>query len=114
MLDTVRRARQVELRVERQRRERCKWLDGGLMTASLALSLVLLVVIIPLAGGRGGSVPGFYGSTLLFDGAGGYVLVCVVSFMVAVVVTLLCIRGKKKKMKSKDTLIGEEQNEHEV
>lgn len=39
---------------------------------------------------------GFTGSSLLDSGAGGYVLVGVVSFAIAVVVTVLCIRYRRR------------------
>ena len=41
-----------------------------------------------------------YGAILLHEGAGGYVLVAVISFTVAVVITALCIKFRKKGQKS--------------
>jgi len=38
----------------------------------------------------------FSGSTMLFDGVGGYVLVAVISFIAAVIITVICIRLQKK------------------
>ena len=37
-----------------------------------------------------------YGTILLHEDAGGYVLVAVISFTVAVVITALCIKFQKK------------------
>ena len=45
---------------------------------------------------------GMYGTILLHEGAGGYVLVAVISFTVAVVITALCIKFRKKGQKSQD------------
>ena len=39
---------------------------------------------------------GMYGTMLLYDGAGGYVLVGVVSFTVAVIVTALCMKYRNR------------------
>ena len=41
-----------------------------------------------------------YGTILLHEDAGGYVLVAVISFTVAVVITALCIKFRKKGQKS--------------
>ena len=41
-------------------------------------------------------ITGMYGTILLHEGAGGYVLVAVISFTVAVVITALCIKFRKK------------------
>ena len=45
---------------------------------------------------------GMYGTILLHEGAGGYVLVAVISFTVAVVITTLCIKFRKRGQKSQD------------
>ena len=45
---------------------------------------------------------GMYGTILLHEGAGGYVLVAVISFTVAVVITALCIKFRKRGQKSQD------------
>ena len=45
---------------------------------------------------------GMYGTILLHEGAGGYVLAAVISFTVAVVITALCIKFRKREQKSQD------------
>ena len=45
------------------------------------------------------NVTGMYGTILLHEDAGGYVLVAVISFTVAVVITTLCIKFRKKGQK---------------
>ena len=47
-------------------------------------------------------ITGMYGTILLHEDAGGYVLVAVISFTVAVVITALCIKFRKKGQKSQD------------
>lgn len=46
---------------------------------------------------------GMYGTILLHEGAGGYVLAGVISFTAAVVITALCIKLKERKFHRKDT-----------
>ena len=48
------------------------------------------------------NVTGMYGTILLHEDAGGYVLVAVISFNVAVVITALCIKFRKRGQKSQD------------
>ena len=45
---------------------------------------------------------GLYGSILLHEGASGYVVVGVLSFTAAVVITVLCIRYRKKCAKKEE------------
>lgn len=65
------------------------------------VSFCVLSGIVSIIAGFGGlheslQNDGFTGSSLLDSGAGGYVLVGVVSFAVAVVVTVLCIRYRRR------------------
>lgn len=50
------------------------------------------------------TVPGLYGTLMVHEDAGGYVLVGVIAFTVAVIITVLCIRridkGKKQERQS--------------
>lgn len=48
-------------------------------------------------------VAGMYGAILLHEGAGGYVLVAVISFTMAVVITVLCIKFGKKGQQGQHT-----------
>ena len=41
----------------------------------------------------------FYGTSMLGESAGGYILVAVITFIIAVVITVLCIRLRDKKKK---------------
>ena len=113
MHDTVERVRLVRLRAGELHRKRENRLLGGLVSLCAVLSFFLVGTIGVMTGGGRGNVTGLYGTMLLFDEAGGYVLVGVVSFMVAVVITLICIRGEKKNGKNKETYTGEGQEDYE-
>ena len=80
------------------RRARDKTINSVLGAVSF-LMLAGIVMIAALSGGGLHPVgnTGHAGSSLLYEGAGGYVLVAVISFMAAVVITVLCMRWNKKK-----------------
>lgn len=87
--------------VARARRER---LVG---TAAIGLCALLGVgIIVPLALGSAGwaptSGPGLSGASLFGDGAGGYVLVGLVSCVVAVAVTLALVRRRGRSVTPAD------------
>lgn len=65
---------------------------------SSVLILVFLIGFISLADGSLHAVgeAGFSGNSMLADSAGGYVLVGVIAFIVAVVFTLACLKIKDK------------------
>ena len=66
------------------------------------LSVLCTLLFLSLVGAMGImqsqpiNVTGMYGTILLHEDAGGYVLVAVISFTAAVVITALCIKFKKK------------------
>lgn len=67
------------------------------------LTILCLIISVSLASVAGASldiaegyVPGLYGTTMLSEDAGGYVLTGVLSFSAAVVITVLCIRHREK------------------
>ena len=66
------------------------------------LSVLGTLLFLSLVGARGImqsqpiNVTGMYGTILLHEDAGGYVLVAVISFTAAVVITALCIKFKKR------------------
>ena len=51
-------------------------------------------------GGKVYNIRDFYGALLLYDDAGGYVFTGVLSFAVAVLITVLCIRSREKAKKN--------------
>lgn len=85
------------------KRERDLRINGILGTTSTLL-LVAILVFTTLFGGGQHLIEdvGEAGSSLLDAGAGGYVLVAVVSFMIAVVITVLCIRWNNKRKSRED------------
>lgn len=106
MYDTEKRVRLVKQRVRRRLRR-------GVYRMS-ALCTVLFAALVGIAGGLDGGVAsaqmGMYGTVLLRENAGGYVLVGVISFAAAVLITLLCIRYRDN-AKKRDP--AQEENEEE-
>ena len=79
----------------RRDRRACRKLSG----AAGALFAVLVLVIALLPGKATVSSSGsVYGSFLLSQEAGGYVLAAVIAFALGVCVTLLCLKVKKQKL----------------
>ena len=92
MYDTAERLRRAK-RAARQlvRRQERKALRR-LGTLCAALALALTGALTHFAGSIPGTVQGAYGATLLADSAGGYVLVGVAAFVIAVALTVVCMR----------------------
>ncbi|MCR4771643.1 MAG: hypothetical protein K5855_04965 [Oscillospiraceae bacterium] len=86
----------------------CRALSG----AAGALLCVLAVVVALLPGTTGAASAGsVYGSFLLSQEAGGYVLAAVVAFALGIVVTLLCLRYRSlKQREAKKTINHEKEN----
>ena len=81
--------------------------EGRILAALSAVSAMLFLCLITLTGalcgaGIPGSVPGLYGATLLFEDAGGYVLVGVVSFAAAAALTAACLLYRQNNKKTED------------
>ena len=103
MYDTterVRRVKQTALRLI-QKRERTALRRLGTLCTVLALGLTGALAHFT-DGAPGAAVQGAYGATLLADSAGGYVLVGVVCFAAAVVITALCYRLRIMENQKKD------------
>ena len=102
MYDTARRVALVKQRVRENTRRRQRCGIYGLSAACMLLFAVLTqtagAVIEP---GQTAALGGF-GAMLLREDAGGYVLVAVVSFAAAVVITALCFRLRSKENRRKD------------
>ena len=70
---------------------------GAYLTMAVLISAGLVAAIYGF-----GEIDGtysVYGSFMLPDEAGGYILVAVLSFVAAVVITVLCIRWKDRRKK---------------
>lgn len=93
MFDTEERVIRAKQRADQLVQKRNRRIIRGLSTLCIALSCCLAGVIGKLSEGGGEAVvQGMNGATLLSESTGGYVLVAVISFLVAVVFTLLCVR----------------------
>ena len=102
MYDTARRVALVKQRVRENNRRRQR-------REAISLSAFCLMLFTALAGAadalivRGQTAAwGVFGAMLLREDAGGYVLVAVVSFVAAVVITALCFRLRSKENRRKD------------
>ena len=86
-------ARVAALQRQRERRK-----TRAIGAASVVLSVCLLFMVFS-GGMHSGGVTGLYsGATMLFAGAGPYVLIAVVAFMAGVIVTVALIRRRKKEV----------------
>ena len=99
MYDTVRRVALVKQRVRENTRRRQRREAISLSTACLLLCVVLMQAAGTVIGPGQTAAWGSFGAMLLREDAGGYVLVGVVCFAAAVVVTVFCTRLRKKNNK---------------
>ena len=81
------------MRARERKQERRKTAVIGSVCACLTVCLLLLIIGGSTAHSSGTS--GIYSGSMLLQNAGGYVLVGVISFAVAVVVTVICIRHQR-------------------
>ena len=102
MYDTARRVALVKQRVrENTRRKRQRGIYG--LSAACMLLFAVLMQAAGTAVGQGQTAAwGSFGAMLLREDAGGYVLVGVVSFAAAVVITALCFRLRIMENQKKD------------
>ena len=102
MYDTARRVALVKQRVRENTRRRKRRGIYGLSAACMLLFAVLTQAAGTVVGQGQTAAWGVFGAMLLREDAGGYVLVAVVSFAAAVVITALCFRLKSKENQRKD------------
>ena len=102
MYDTARRVALVKQRVRENNRRRQQRGIYGLSAACMLLFAVLMQAAGTVVGPGQPEAWGVFGAMLLREDAGGYVLVAVVSFAAAVVITALCFRLKSKENQRKD------------
>lgn len=101
MYDTIRRVALVKQRVrENTRRKRQRGIYG-LSAACMLLCAALMQTAGTVVGPGHPEAWGAFGAMLLREDAGGYVLVAVVSFAAAVVITALCFRLRNRETQSK-------------
>ena len=111
MYDTARRVALVKQRVRENTRRRQRRGIYGLSAACVLLCVVLMQTAGMVVGQGQPAAWGVFGAMLLREDAGGYVLVAVVSFAAAVVITALCFRLRSKENRRKDGT--DKPNQHE-
>ena len=102
MYDTARRVGLVKKRVREMTRRKRRRGIYGLSAMCMLLFAVLMQAVGTVAGPGQPEAWGVFGAMLLRRDAGGYVLVAVVSFAAAVVITALCFRLRSKENRRKD------------
>ena len=102
MYDTARRVALVKQRVRENTRRRQRRGIYGLSAMCMLLFAALMQAVGTLIGQGQTAAQGVFGAMLLREDAGGYVLVAVVSFAAAAVITALCFRLRKRENQKKD------------
>lgn len=97
MYDKAERLRRVKLRVEELQDKKENLQIGILFSLCVMLSTFLIGIIGEIGGNGFYKATGFYGSMLMYENAGGLVLVGVISFFAAVAITVLYLRIKEQK-----------------
>ena len=108
MYDTARRVALVKQRVREntRRRQRCEAISLSAACMLLCAALTQAVDVFAVQGQT--AAWGVFGAMLLREDVGGYVLVAVVSFAAAVVVTVFCTRLRKNNKQQEQTKEDEE------
>ena len=101
MYDTARRVALVKQRVRENTRRRQRREAISLSAACLLLFAVLTQAAGTVIGPGQTAAQGVFGAMLLREDAGGYVLVAVVSFAAAAVITALCFRLRNRENQKK-------------
>ena len=108
MYDTARRVALVKQRVREntRRRQRREAISLSAVCMLLCAALTQAVDVFAVQGQT--AAWGVFGAMLLREDVGGYVLVAVVSFAAAVVVTVFCTRLRKNNKQQEQTKEDEE------
>lgn len=102
MYDTVRRGALVKQRVRENTRRRQRREAISLSAVCMLLCAALMQTAGTVVGPGQTAAWGAFGAMLLREDAGGYVLVGVVCFAAAVVITVLCFRLRNRENQKKD------------
>ena len=102
MMDTGQRVKLVESRAWQIRRRQEKHITERLSLVSVALCCCLIYAMGHFPDRSPGAVQGLNGATMLLENVGSYVLVGVICFIAAVVVTVFCTRLRKKNNKQEE------------
>ena len=101
MYDTARRVALVKQRVRENARRRQRREVISLSAACMLLCAALMQTAGTVVGPGQPAAWGVFGAMLLRQDAGGYVLVAVVSFAAAAVITALCFRLRNRENQKK-------------
>ena len=101
MYDTARRVALVKQRVQENTRRRQRREVISLFAACMLLCAALMQTAGTVVGPGQPETWGVFGAMLLREDAGGYVLVGVVSFAAAAVITALCFRLRNRENRRK-------------
>ena len=101
MYDTAKRVALVKQRVRENTRRRQRRGLYELSAACMLLFAALMQTAGTVVGPGQPEAWGVFGAMLLREDAGGYVLVAVVSFAAAAVITVLCFRLRSRKNQKK-------------
>lgn len=103
MYATSERIRLIKRRAGKLRQKREKRFIRTLFTLCLSLAFALVLTFAAVTKERSGVfVREMFGATLMFEDAGAYVLVAILSFTAAVIITILCLRHRQKGEMTKD------------
>ena len=111
MYDTARRVALVKQRVRENTRRRQRRGIYGLSAMCMLLFAVLMQAADALIAPGQAAAWGSFGTMLLREDAGGYVLVAVVSFAAAAAITALCFRLRNRENQKKGVV--DKPNRHE-
>ena len=92
MMDTGQRVKLVKSRAWQIRRRQEKHITERLSLVSVVLCCCLIYAMGHFPDRSPGAVQGLNGATMLLENVGSYVLVGVICFIAAVVVTVFCTR----------------------
>ena len=104
MYDTEKRVAIVKKRIAEHRRRQARRSIRSLsaLCVLLFLSLVGTVGTVGTVRGQPIDAAGMYGAILLHEGVGGYVLVAMTAFVLAVVITVICMRLHEREKKQQN------------
>ena len=102
MYDTAKRVALVKQRVRENTRRRQRREVISLSAACILLCAALMQTAGMVIGKGQTATRGVFGTMLLREDAGGYVLVAVISFAAAVAITALCFRLRIRENQKKD------------
>ena len=95
MMTTEERLISLNTRMHARRRQKERRKTAALCSACAGLSLCLVLLVFGEGKAHAGGTAGQYsGTTVLFESAGGYVLLAIVAFMAGVIITTALIRKR--------------------